>query len=223
MLIYGWNSKHLKDAPFPGQKCQNCDAEDCHILISASYAHIFWIPIFPYRKSLKIVCTNCEHAASPKSVSNEVRAFAKELKKKVRIPIWMFSGSGLVAGLIFYGIITSFISVQKELGLLENPEVNDLYYFYDEDETTEYKYYLRKVMQVRGDSVDIAPNSFQYNWEATALDSEDGFYDIYYTLHKQDLIDLYNDDVIRTVKRGLPEGNGFERELIYPDSLLQTQ
>ncbi len=176
MIVYGWNSKELKQAPFPGHICPACGAENSFIVVDASYFHVFWIPIFPYNKKLRIVCGDCGHTMKPKEVSQEVRQFAKQLKSKVKIPVWMFSGVGVVTLLIVYGIISSFLNGQKELEMLNDPQVNDIYFFYDSEEPTEYKYYLRKVVAVRGASIDVSPYSFSYNMEPEELEMEDGFF-----------------------------------------------
>ena len=181
MIVYGWNSRLLKEAHFPGKRCANCGAEACHIVVSASYAHIFWIPIFPYKKKLRIVCTNCGHEEKARDVSEEVKQMARQLKSSVRLPIWMFAGSLIMAAGISWLVISSFMDGQKDLDMIESPEVNDIYILYDSEETTAYKYHLNKVVGVEGDSVQLAPNSFYYNGTPTNLEPEDGFYDVYFT------------------------------------------
>lgn len=220
MIIYGWNSRVLKQAPFPGHTCTNCGQQDSHVVVSGSYGHIFWIPLFPYKKALRIICAHCQHQEKPKTVSEEVHQFAKKLKSTVKFPIWMFAGSGIVAAIIIYGVISNFLAGQRDLNLLDDPQVNDIYYLYNKEESTDYKFSLNKVIAVNGDSVNVSPNSFIYNFKPSMLEREDGFYDIYYTYHKNELRQMYKDDVIREVKRGFLPGRGFERELVYPDSLL---
>jgi hypothetical protein len=215
MVVYGWNSKTLKEAPFTGHQCASCGNESTHILVIGSYAHIFWIPIFPYRKYLRIVCDNCQLENKPKEVSENVRALAKQLKSKVRFPIYMFSGIGVIALLVAYFTIQGFMDNRNFEKYLNEPQANDIYHLYNSEEETDYKYYLWKVIDVNGDSVNISPNSFQYNYKPTRLETKDGFYDVFYTFHKDQLKEFFETDVIREIQRGFEPGNGFEREVIY--------
>ncbi len=215
MVIYGWNSKSLKEAPFNGHQCTNCGHESTHIVVYGSYFHIFWIPLFPYRKSLKIICDNCQHASKPKEVSEEVRSLAKQLKSKVNFPLYMFSGIGVIILLIAYFTIQGNIDNKAYAEYLEQPQVDDIYHLYNDEEISEYKYYLWKVVDVNGDSVNVSPNSFQYNYKPTKLEPNDGFYDVYITFHKHQLQEFLETDLIRKVQRGFESGKGFDRELIY--------
>ncbi|GAB5524545.1 MAG: hypothetical protein Roseis2KO_24170 [Roseivirga sp.] len=220
MIVYGWNSKVLKESPFPGQQCVSCNAENSYLVVTGSYAHIFWVPLFPYKKKITIVCGSCGLDTNPKHVSPEMKQFAKQLKSTVRLPWWMFAGSGIVAILISIFAITGFMDNKKTEGYLAEPQVNDIYYLYNDDETSDYKYYLWKVIDVREDSVDISPNSFQYNYQPTRLEPEDGFYNYYYTVHKTRFSELFEEDVIRHVMRGFQSGAGFEREIEYTEEGL---
>lgn len=219
MIVYGWNSKVLKESPFPGQKCISCGAEDTHVVVTGSYAHIFWIPLFPYKKSLTIVCGNCGLDSKPKQVSPEVTQFAKKLKSTVRFPLYMFAGSGIVALLIGIFAVIGFIDNQKIEGYLNEPHVNDIYYLYNEEETSEYKFYLWKVIDVKGDSIDVSPNTFHYNYHPTRLEPEDGFFNYYYTVHKSRIKTLFDEDMLRKVMRGFESGAGFEREIEFTEEI----
>lgn len=223
MIVYGWNAKVLKESPFPGQTCASCGAQESHILVTGSYAHIFWIPIFPYKKSLTIVCANCSMETKPKHASPEVKEFAKQLKSTVRLPLYMFAGTGIIAALIAFFIVQGFLNDQQIEKYLEDPQVNDIYYMYDAGESTAYKYTIRKVVDVQGDSVSLTFNSFQYNYEPTVLDPEDGFFDVNYNMHKDNIQSLYKNKDISKVMRGFASSSGFDRviEFSEEDFLLE--
>jgi hypothetical protein len=215
MLIYGWASKTLKTARFKGDKCSNCQSEERFIIVSASYAHIFWIPLFPYKKSLEIGCASCSQTYAAKNASDDLKGIAKKLKASVKTPWYLYSGLIIVALLIGLFVFQDFQQKQEYKSYLSQPQKDDIYTLYDAEETTEYKYYLWKVIEVNGDSVNIAPNSFQYNMSPTKLDQADGFYDIYYTYHKDYLINLFEEGALKQVQRGLGFGTGFGREIPY--------
>ena len=219
MFVYGWNGRVIKEAPFKGQKCVSCQNETTHIVITSQYAHVFWIPMFPYKKKLSIVCTHCGYEAEPSEVSDEVRAMAKQLKSSVRTPWYLYFG--LIAIVVLIGVfqIQGIFDGRKDKEMLENPQVNDVYHLFNPDEPTTYKYSFLKVTQVVGDSVHVAPNSFGYDGRVYQLDYQDGFYDIYYSYHKSELLNLFQEDKIIDISREYTNGTGFNRELVYtPDS-----
>lgn len=213
MVIYGWSSKKLKQAPFSGKSCSNCENESTLIIVSASYAHVFWIPIFPFKKSLHIVCPNCKHEEKAKDASEEVKGITKQLKASVKTPWYLFSGLILIALIIGFFTVQGALEQNRYESYLENPKVDDVYTLYDASETSEYKYYLWKVINVKGDSVDVSPTSFQYTYIPKQLDAEDGFYDVYFTYHKNDILGLFQTDQLKKVIRGVTEG--FDKTIEY--------
>ncbi|MBO3699018.1 hypothetical protein [Roseivirga sp. E12] len=223
MVIYGWNTKVLKEAPFAGHQCTNCGHENTHIVVSGSYAHIFWIPLFPYKKVLHVICDNCKHANKPKEVSEEVRSLAKQLKSKVRFPAYMFSGLAIVMVLIGYFAVATYMDGQRFEKYLSEPEVNDIYYLYDKDEPSEFKYSLLKVIDIRQDTIDVSPNGFSYNYEPTQLLEDDGFYDVFLSYHKSEIMEMFTNDELRTVKRLGSAVSGMDKVIIYNPEEFQEK
>lgn len=222
MVVYGWNSKVLKEAPFNGHQCPSCKNEATHIVVFGSYFHVFWIPLFPYRKYLRIICDNCQLDQKPKEVSEEVRTLAKQLKSQVRLPFYMYSGVGIITALIIFFTVQGIVDDNKFKNQLNEPQANDIYHLYNAQEPTEFKYYLWKVIDVRGDSVDVSPTSFQYNHDPYTLESEDGFYDVFYSMHKSEILELHETDVLLKVQRGYEASSGFDREIVY-EALIEEK
>ncbi len=207
MVIYGWNSKVLKEAPFTQHQCTNCGHENTHIVVTGSYAHVFWIPLFPYQKKLRLICDNCQHANKPKEVSEEVRSLAKQLKSKVRFPAYMFSGIAIIFILGGYFAVDTVLQSNRHEKFLTEPAINDVYYIYNEEEPSDLKYSLLKVIDIREDSIDVSPNSFGYNYQPEVLMEDDGFYDIYFTYHKEQLMEMFKADALQKVLRQGTEDN----------------
>ena len=222
MIVYGWNSKVLKESPFPNHTCESCDSTNSFVVVSASYAHIFWIPLFPYKKKLDIVCGSCGLDTKPKYVSEEVKQLAKKLKSSVRIPFYLFSGVGVIGALVIYLIINGSLVGQKMEEFLQEPQANDIYFLYDKTEPTEFKHYLWKAREVKGDTVYITYNGFSYNKRPDELKQEDGFYNISVPMHKSALLKLYEQDELRTVQRGYDFGTGFGKEIELTEEDLQS-
>ena len=225
MIIYGWNSKIIKQAPLENLVCENCQEKNSFLTLYSKYVHIFWIPFFPYKKEAQISCAQCQKIFDEKSMPADQKEKIKALKRSVPTPKYMYSGLFLLALAIGYFSYAGSQNKKKELTYLQEPQQGDVYKNYDETETTEFKYYLWKVTDVVGDSVYVSPSSYSYDGLPTKLEPEDGFYDAYFSVHKSLLKEMYDKGEIKTVLREYDPETGFDRLIAYPllDSASTSQ
>ncbi len=226
MIIYGWNSKVIKQAPLNNLTCDNCNEQNSLLAIYSKYVHIFWIPVFPYGKEAVIVCSHCQKATKEKDLDTERKQKIKALKSSVKTPLYLFSGLILIVMAIGYFSYASGKTKQEELTFLEDPAVGDIYMNYDKTEQSEYKYYLWKVTNVSDDSIYVSPGSFSYNMIPSKLEKEDGFYDVYFGIHKDEIREMYETGELKEIERYYdPESTGFGRTISYSviDSVNSTQ
>ncbi len=211
MIIYGWNTKNIKQAPLEGFECPNCGAKNSFLAIFAHYAHIFWIPIFPYKKSAIISCANCQHTTEEKALPQDMKQKMGQLKSSVGIPKYLFSGLVILLLGVGYIAYSSNQSDKEEQSYIDSPQIGDVYVMKDLTEKTEFKYYLLKVNDIVGDSLMISVSSYSYNGFVTKLDPADGFYNVSYATHKDD-IKLYDETgELKKVIRDYTASSGFDR------------
>jgi hypothetical protein len=215
MIVYGTNSKLLKQAPLENQDCSHCHEKDMQLLIYSSYVHIFWIPFFPYKKKAVLHCTHCQQVTEEKDISEEKKTLFKALKSSVSTPKYLFSGLAVLAILIVWLNYKSRESERNELDYLKDPKIGDVYKLVDETELTEYKYYLWKVVDVKPDSLYVSASSFTYNGVPDELEPEDGFYDIYYSINKDLISEMYDKKEVKEIIREYDESTGFNRLIPY--------
>ena len=165
MIIYGWNNRIIKEAPVDKISCPNCQNDKMHVRIFGFYVHIFWIPMFPYKKDIVLQCDQCQMGVG----GGELEDTMKKLKKSVGFPKYMFLGTVLLLTLIAYLVIDAHLDDKKELSYLVNPQVGDVYHLIDKEEPTEYKYYLWKAQELFADSIHISANGYAYNMVPTRL------------------------------------------------------
>lgn len=221
MIIYGWNTKNIKQAEIDFYECPSCKEKKSVLAVFASYVHIFWIPFFPYKKSTELHCTNCQYVSTEDSLGGNDLMAIKQLKSAVSIPKYLFSGVILLV--VFAGYITFGIMKDNEekQSFLENPQVGDVYLIKDAEELSEYNHYFLKVGNVLEDSLWLSVSSYSYNGIVDALDSEDGFYDVMYAVHKDAIKDYDESGMMKKVIRDYSSETGFDRVVTYtlPDSL----
>lgn len=221
MIIYGWNTKNIKQAPLEIYECPSCKENKSVIAVFAYYAHIFWIPLFPYKKTIQITCTNCQLQTEEKAMPPDLKGKMKLLKSSVSIPKYLFAGLGVII-LILAGFVYNDIkqSNQEEV-FINNPQPGDVYILKDLKEKSAYNHYLMKVNQVETDSLVVVFNAYTYNGLIDKLETADGFYDISYIIHRDKLKEFKNSGELKKVLREYTSTAGFDRILEYsePDSL----
>ncbi|MFY0600872.1 MAG: hypothetical protein JXR03_14455 [Cyclobacteriaceae bacterium] len=223
MIIYGWNTKNIKQASLDAYECPNCQEKSSYLAIFAHYAHIFWIPLFPYKKSATIYCANCQLSTDENALEEGMKTKVKALKSTVSIPKYLFIGLTILVLGIGFLIYNNNKNEKLESSYVIDPQVGDVYVLKDFDEPTDYNYYLWKVDDIEGDSLIIMFNSYRYNWVATELDRDDGFYDILLAMHKDQIKKYDESGELKKVIRSYSASSGFDRILEYPLDSLNTE
>jgi hypothetical protein len=220
MIIYGWDTKNIKQADLAEYECPGCHEKKSVLAIFSHYAHIFWIPFFPYKKSASIVCMHCNLNTTEKELPPDKKGIVKQLKSTVSIPKYHFTGLAILVVAIAYFSFMGWQNEQQRQAYLEGPMKGDVYLLKDAEEMSEYNHYLIKVIEVNNDSLWVATSSFSYNGLIDELDPSDGFFDVAYPIHKNDLRGVGKFGEVRKVFRDYDKSTGFDRviEYVEPDS-----
>lgn len=152
MIIYGYRSTLIGTEGLPHEKCPNCDNEGAmSIHTFSSYAHIFWIPLFPYRKYSVAHCGNCDITYEKKQMTESLMREYNNARALVKPPIWQFSGLFVIAAAVLIGVVSSSISSDNEAKYIEHPEIGDAYRV----QAQEHSFTLVKVIDVKDTVVTI--------------------------------------------------------------------
>ena len=97
MIIFGTKGAHVRTEPLPGATCPTCTApETLQLSVFSRYAHIYWIPLFPFSKPTLAQCTQCLSTWEQQHMPLEVRGAAQQLKEGVAAPIWHWAGLAII-------------------------------------------------------------------------------------------------------------------------------
>lgn len=213
IFIYGRKTSKIKTATDHIGVCSSCNSIGLEFEIYRDYFHLFWIPLFPLgRNKFGVRCPKCGQ-------SDNLNPRVEHFKSITGTPVYLFSGSFLIAVLIGSMVIAN-LNKQKEKALfVGDPKVGDVYMMRENVNDTTFYYFLR-VARIQNDSVIVYPNIFRYFGFVSKLNEKDHFITEEFFYTKKELRDLLDNHGITSVERGYGDYEGFNRiETVVRDSI----
>lgn len=198
MIIYGYKVKQTHTEPLKYIDCPNFGQKDMLSLVYFSmYAHIFWIPMFPFRKTGALQCSACNKQLAKKNFTPEFKKLYTSYKDNAKHPKWMFTGTGIFVVLVAIMVTSVQASNRREKEYLQAPKVGDLYGVRAENDYT-----LMKVVAVGKDSLTMALNSMATN-KMTEVDKLDLAYFYLDTANYStaEIMEMYEQNQIYSIDR----------------------
>lgn len=159
MIFYGTNGKHYATEPLPGAACPACQSPaSLHVALVSRYAHIYWVPLFPYQKIALTQCAHCQASWEEKQLGPDLAPAVRAVKKQRRAPLWTWAGLALIAALGLYGYLRSIRDTHTDEALLASPRAGDIYTVQADSSR---RYSLLKVQQVGGNVVEVVANEYE--------------------------------------------------------------
>jgi hypothetical protein len=159
MIIYGTNGKHYATEPLVGTACPACRApEALQVGFVSRYAHIYWVPLFPYQKIAVTQCLSCQTSWAEKELAPTLAPAVHEAKKRSRAPYWTWAGVAIIAAMSLFGYLRSIRDTHTDEALLASPRAGDIYTVRSDSANM---YSLLKVRQVGGNIVELVANEYQ--------------------------------------------------------------
>jgi zinc-ribbon family len=203
MIVYGHKATKTGHQSLFGTKCSNCATRDSLEMYTFSrYFHIFWIPVFPYRKEAVTQCNHCKQVLHKKEFSADLLGQYDEMKTNIKTPYWQFIGAGLLAVLIISITFSIKKDNKRDTAYLTAPKVGDIY----EIKMAYKSYTLYKVSEVNADSVYVLFNKFESNKRTglneTKMNMPESFTeDEWLPIAKKDLLTMKEKGEIEEVRR----------------------
>ena len=159
MIIYGTNGTHLRTDALPSPACPACGTGNAlRTSVFSRYAHIYWIPLFPYTKLAVVQCGACQTTWDSKALPTEVGPAVLALKRRANTPAWTWAGLGLVALLLSGSTLYGIQDTHDDDALLTAPRAGDIYTVHTDSANM---YSLLKVCQVGGNGVELVANDYE--------------------------------------------------------------
>jgi hypothetical protein len=163
MIIYGTNGSLRRSEPAPGLVCPACATPDrMQLSVFSRYAHIYWVPLFPYSKPVVAHCEHCQGAWAEKELpaeAAEVKQAAQLLRKHTAAPWWQWSGLAVLVVGIVWALIANNQHSRDSATFLAAPRTGDIYTVRESD--TARRYSLLKVVRAQGNTVELVANEYE--------------------------------------------------------------
>lgn len=198
LFLVGTRDSNVKNGKILNEKCPKCKAENTlHFSISKRYTHLTLIPLFPVGKLVVVKCSNCkeffDYEDLPKTIQNKLK------NEKIQNPIWMFSGSFILALFLFFTLNNYFEKENETSVLIKNPIEGDIYNI----KFPNGYYSNMKIVKVTIDSIYTIHNDFNayMPYEVDDLDRSENYTNnkVYYS--RKDILKLYKEDQILKISR----------------------
>ncbi|WP_298423573.1 hypothetical protein [uncultured Kordia sp.] len=158
MIVYGTSSKDLGTRKLQGVKSPNCESSDIYATAVVKYAHIFWIPLFPYSKKYFTTCEGTGQVLEGKEMPQKLKDKLALEKHHFKTPFYLFSGLIIIALLIGYGFYASNQHDKEMAEHVTHIEANDIMVFRKGSK----EYSFAKVTEVKNDSIFIKLGQYSY-------------------------------------------------------------
>jgi len=161
MLIFGSRASNIGNFDIPNTHCGYCQKENTQqISVFGKYAHIFWIPIFPFGKKAVAECAHCKRTIEQKEFSEDLKKKYFAHKKDTKRPIWHWLGLLIVGALFALTMIIGVTAEEDPRDEFLKQDISSLDYL-PSMESDSFSYKLKQMFDVVIEE-DMEPSEFQY-------------------------------------------------------------
>lgn len=112
IFFFGTRANNIGQRRLNNTACPHCQTQDSFVSATfGSYAHFFWIPIFPLGKKTVAECSHCKKTYSKSEFTDQMlRSLEKENEvNPSKRPIWHGCGCLIIIGFILFSLISGAI------------------------------------------------------------------------------------------------------------------
>jgi len=88
-------------------RCPSCEKSSwADISVTSHYIHVFWVPVFPYAKTVSVFCNECGLKRYDLPFNADFIPTYPEIKHKFRHPVRTYIFSILFVLIIIYAVVS---------------------------------------------------------------------------------------------------------------------
>ncbi len=160
MILYGYKGSLVRTTALPGAVCPACNSfNTMQASVYSQYAHVYYIPFFPFSKKAIAQCTSCQQGWEEKGLPAQLHTAVQSAKQSTRLPLWNWAGVGVVAVGIAWAAVAGQRHERDRNAWLVAPRAGDLYTVHSPGDST--KFSLLKVVSAHGNTVEVVQNEYE--------------------------------------------------------------
>ncbi len=201
MIFYGTRSTLIKEGKIRSITCPNCTTNSTmHYGVYGKYAHVYWIPTFPYGKVTVAECDSCKKTYKLKELPNSIKEKINLDKSGTRYPLWYFSGLAVLFAVLFSVGYSVKLDNQNNEKYINNPQIGDV--FSIKLPTANY-YTCAKIKEITKDSVFLNFNKYEINKRSkiSKIDKAENYDSLLEGYSKAELLNLFKEEIIYDIER----------------------
>jgi len=162
MIIYGKRAKMRKIFHHDEMKCPSCQHAGMSAVHFQSYAHIYWIPLFPMSRVFALECPQCKAVVTEKEADALLMDTKSVRHQRPTIPLWSGVGMVLIAALFAFGVVMSKRDAAVLADTIRDPHIGDVVIV---KTTTEGEdgYFAAQVLKLENDQILLRTGKHIYN------------------------------------------------------------
>lgn len=162
MFFYGIKSKTLREGELTDIHCEYCEQDDTYMeyRFVQKYFHLYFIPVFPFKKKLVVYCDDCcveyQNDKIPKAATKKLNHIKN--RYPIRTPIWMFSGLIILVLFFTWAFWQSGRHDVTEGEYIKEPKKGDIYFIESNPKENTTIYTTCRIDKVDKDKVYVTYN-----------------------------------------------------------------
>jgi len=206
-IKYGNKTARIKKITDDTAYCNDCKSVGVVVNIYLDYFHIYHIPMMPigYKKAV-IRCNTC-------GVWIRNERLQDYYSDKARKPIYLYAVFLLIPLVIAVALIAITVDNYISAGYIRSPKAGDIYQVKSKGENLS-TYSLLKVAKVKGDSIAMLQNRYEYSKQIVRFNDGDYFIKNDTAFYSKDslLQMLHNGKIYSVYRTYSNDETGFYRE-----------
>ena len=200
MIIPGWRRYNLDSRNPKRINCRNCNSiGSITIFVDSLYLHIWHIPFCSIGKKGFSSCSNCDETLKPKKMPHNLKIEYKNLKNKLKIPLWQYFGLFISLIIISWFVVQIKKDKANELEYIDDPKLGDTYEYQINDNL----YSSLKIIDIKSDSIYFHKNylSKKRKHKVFLIDKEINYSDSIVRYSKNDIKMMFGENIIFGINR----------------------
>jgi hypothetical protein len=104
LYVFGTKGKAIKGKVVENEACTHCGQTTQVVTPVIRYFHIFWIPVFLYKKIFVLVCPHCKKQTTSKQVFEPKASKLKELAYEGVNTYFYYTGAVFIAAVLLFSM-----------------------------------------------------------------------------------------------------------------------